>query len=66
MFSHVYISLSQADQLMFAMYFVKGMYTELFQENVSSFVDLAISALELPNVNSIVCCRNGMSSLDPL
>lgn len=27
--------LPQADQLMFAMHFVKGMYPELFQENVS-------------------------------
>lgn len=28
--------LSKADQLMFAMHFVKGMHPELFLENVSS------------------------------
>lgn len=33
-------SLSQADQLMFAMYFVKGMCPELFQESVSIVTDL--------------------------
>lgn len=59
-------SLSQADQLMFAMHFVKGMYPELFQESVSTFVDLEIGAWDLPNVNTTLCYRNGMSSLDPL
>lgn len=33
----VSFSLPQADQLMFAMHFVKGMYPDLFQENVSMF-----------------------------
>lgn len=37
-FKFFFFSLSQADQLMFAMHFVKGMYPELFQENVSVFV----------------------------
>lgn len=34
------LSLSQADQMMFAMHFVKGMHPELFQESVSICVDL--------------------------
>ncbi len=38
-------SVSQADQLMFAMHFVKGMYPELFQESVSIFVDLVSAFL---------------------
>lgn len=70
------LSLSQADQLMFAMHFVKGMHPELFQENVSLIVSCGVSAelrdkwnveiiaSELWNVN-LSRCRNGMSSLDP-
>lgn len=36
------LSLSQADQLMFAMHFVKGMCPELFQDSVSIFIDYSI------------------------
>lgn len=41
-------SLFQADQLMFAMHFVKGMYPELFQESVSIFVNLVSAFLGFP------------------
>lgn len=44
---------SQADQLMFAVHFVKGMYPELFQESVSIFAHLVIGVLDLPDVTQL-------------
>uniref|UniRef100_A0A668AED8 Dynein heavy chain ATP-binding dynein motor region domain-containing protein n=1 Tax=Myripristis murdjan TaxID=586833 RepID=A0A668AED8_9TELE len=39
-YDYVCRSLFKADQLMFAMHFVKGMHPELFQQNVSTSIDL--------------------------
>uniref|UniRef100_A0A3P9QAB0 Cytoplasmic dynein 2 heavy chain 1 n=1 Tax=Poecilia reticulata TaxID=8081 RepID=A0A3P9QAB0_POERE len=46
-YEYVCRSLFKADQLMFAMHFVKGMYSELFQENVK--VGMLMCSFEFPS-----------------